>query len=92
MVILEVMANNFDRMWWIKFRRALERKFRQDEIVIRAQDISRIQIMCELDADASVNLFILNRVSGELLVTDTLTGEPPPARPIASRHSGRRVL
>jgi hypothetical protein len=42
MVIVEVMANSFDRRWWIKFRRTLERKFRQDEIVIRAQDISRI--------------------------------------------------
>lgn len=42
MIILEVMAKTFHRGWWGKYRRALEKKFRQDEIVVRAQDISRV--------------------------------------------------
>lgn len=42
MIIVEVMAKTFHRAWWKKYRRALERKFRQDEIVVRAQDITRV--------------------------------------------------
>jgi hypothetical protein len=38
-VIFEVMADSLDRDWWRVYRRELERSFRQEEIVIRAQDI-----------------------------------------------------
>lgn len=41
-VILEVMADALDRGWWRDFRARLERRFRQDEIVIRASAIERI--------------------------------------------------
>ena len=41
-VVFEVMIKELDRTWWKNYRRDLERKFRQDEIVIRAQDISVI--------------------------------------------------
>jgi hypothetical protein len=34
--VFEVMAGELDRSWWGTYRRALERRFRQDEIVIRA--------------------------------------------------------
>lgn len=42
MIIVEVMVKAFHRRWWREYRRALEKKFRQDEIVVRAQDISRV--------------------------------------------------
>ena len=42
MIILEVMTDRFNRTWWKKYRRALEKTFRQDEIVMRAQDIMRV--------------------------------------------------
>ena len=42
MIIVEVMAKTFHRAWWKRYRRALERKFRQDEIVVRSQNITRI--------------------------------------------------
>ncbi|HEX2725969.1 MAG TPA: hypothetical protein VHN20_09140 [Beijerinckiaceae bacterium] len=38
-VIFEVMTERLDRDWWRGYRRELERSFRQEEIVIRAQDI-----------------------------------------------------
>jgi hypothetical protein len=41
-VILEVMAGELDRPWWANYRQELERRFRQDEIVIRAQDIEQL--------------------------------------------------
>ena len=41
-IIVEVMAKIFRLRWWRKYRRALEKKFRQDEIVVRAQNITRI--------------------------------------------------
>jgi hypothetical protein len=42
MIILEVMIENFDPAWWKKYRRDLEKAFRQEEIVVRAHDITRI--------------------------------------------------
>jgi hypothetical protein len=36
-VVLEVMAEVLDRQWWHDYRRVLERLFRQDRIVVRAQ-------------------------------------------------------
>ena len=36
-VIFEVMASQLDGPWWRKYRHELEARFRQDVIVIRAQ-------------------------------------------------------
>ena len=41
-VVLEVMTEVIDRRWWRDYRRELETRFRQDEIVIRAQMIERL--------------------------------------------------
>jgi hypothetical protein len=38
-VILEVMADWLDRGWWRNYRAGLERRFRQDEIVVRAREV-----------------------------------------------------
>lgn len=42
MSIIEVMADPLDRAWWSGYRQELERRFRQDEIVIRATLIERL--------------------------------------------------
>ena len=36
-VVVEVMVDSLDRTWWVAYRRDLERLFRQDRIVLRAQ-------------------------------------------------------
>jgi hypothetical protein len=36
LAVFEVMAEDLDREWWAGYRRALEARFRQDAIVIRA--------------------------------------------------------
>lgn len=41
-VILEVMADAVDRAWWQACREGLERRFRQDEVVIRALGMERL--------------------------------------------------
>lgn len=41
-VIFEVMADEIDRGWWSGFRHELERRFRQDEIVVRARQAERL--------------------------------------------------
>jgi hypothetical protein len=38
-VIYEVMADAVDRPWWRSYRDDLKRRFRQDAIVIRAQEV-----------------------------------------------------
>lgn len=38
-VILEVMADWLDRGWWRGYRTELERRFQQDEIVVRAREV-----------------------------------------------------
>ncbi len=40
--VFEVMTDSLDRDWWQSYRRELERRFRQDEIVIRAQEIEKL--------------------------------------------------
>lgn len=35
-VILEVMSKDLDREWWIGFRKELERRFRQESVIVRA--------------------------------------------------------
>jgi hypothetical protein len=37
-VIFEVMSDWLDRGWWRGYRTELERRFRQDEIVVRARE------------------------------------------------------
>jgi hypothetical protein len=41
-VVFEVMAEDLDRTWWANYRQELERRFRQELIVIRAQSIEQL--------------------------------------------------
>jgi hypothetical protein len=41
-VIYEVMVDALDAEWWAAYRRELEARFAQDELVIRAQEIQRL--------------------------------------------------
>jgi hypothetical protein len=41
-VLFEVMADTLDRRWWQDYRADLERRFDQDEIVVRVQTIERL--------------------------------------------------
>jgi hypothetical protein len=41
-VIAEVMADEVDREWWRSYREELERRFQQEEIVIRALSATRL--------------------------------------------------
>lgn len=41
-VVYEVMVDDLDRSWWREFRRTLERRFAQDELVVRAQVVERL--------------------------------------------------
>ena len=41
-VVLQVMAEALDREWWREYRTTLERRFRQDEVVIRASEVERL--------------------------------------------------
>jgi hypothetical protein len=38
-VIFEVMAEALDEEWWRSYRRGLETRFRQEQVVVRAQEI-----------------------------------------------------
>jgi hypothetical protein len=38
-VIYEVMAEELDVEWWGKYRRGIEKRFRQQKVIVRAQDI-----------------------------------------------------
>ena len=38
-VVLEVMAEVIDRDWWSAYKRELEARFRQRELIVRAQEI-----------------------------------------------------
>ena len=38
-IVLEVMADDLDAVWWREYRRELEKRFRQDAMVIRAQAV-----------------------------------------------------
>jgi arylsulfatase A-like enzyme len=39
-VVFEVMVEELDAAWWRDYRKMLEREFRQDTIVIRAQAVT----------------------------------------------------
>jgi hypothetical protein len=41
-VVVEVMAGDLDRQWWISYREALEVRLGQEEIVVRATQIERL--------------------------------------------------
>ena len=41
-IIYEVMSERLDPGWWSTYRRTLEARFRQDEIVIRSLPMERI--------------------------------------------------
>ncbi|HEY0111549.1 MAG TPA: hypothetical protein VGB59_00190 [Allosphingosinicella sp.] len=41
-VIFEVMADWIDRSWWRNYRAELEKRFRQDEILIRSREVERL--------------------------------------------------
>ena len=36
------MVDELDRAWWNDYRRDLERRFKQDEVVIRAQAMEQL--------------------------------------------------
>ncbi|WP_334190458.1 hypothetical protein [Noviherbaspirillum sp.] len=40
LVIHEVMSDTLDEAWWRGYRQSLEKRFRQDTILVRAQSIS----------------------------------------------------
>jgi hypothetical protein len=40
--VIEVMTDGIDHLFWQAFRRKLERELSQEEIVIRAQQVSRL--------------------------------------------------
>ena len=41
-VVYEVMVESLDASWWAGYRERLEREFRQEELVVRAQEIRRL--------------------------------------------------
>ena len=41
-VVYEVMTSELDREWWADWRRTLERRFAQDELIIRAHRVTRL--------------------------------------------------
>ncbi|WP_028748856.1 hypothetical protein [Rhizobium mesoamericanum] len=41
-VVAEVMTDDLDRTWWASYRKELEARFRQEEIVVRATEIERL--------------------------------------------------
>jgi hypothetical protein len=41
-VVVEVMAAALDRDWWREYRGSLEDRFRQEELVVRSQEIETI--------------------------------------------------
>jgi hypothetical protein len=41
-VIFEVMAEQLDRQWWSRYREELEKRFRQERIIIRATQVEQL--------------------------------------------------
>jgi hypothetical protein len=41
-VVYEVMVESLDAAWWADYRQALQRRFEQDELVVRAQPMRRL--------------------------------------------------
>jgi hypothetical protein len=41
-VVYEVMVENLDRAWWAGYRKTLEQRLRQKELVVRAHALERL--------------------------------------------------
>ena len=41
-VIFQVMTYTLDRAWWSEYRRELERRFRQEKMVVRATEFEEL--------------------------------------------------
>lgn len=41
-VMFEVMAKHVDHAWWREYRTQLERRFRQEEVLVRATAVERL--------------------------------------------------
>ena len=41
-VIFEVMTEQLDRAWWARYRADLARRFRQEDLIIRANEVERL--------------------------------------------------
>jgi hypothetical protein len=41
-VLFEVMAEDLDRSWWGAYRHGLEKRFRQEQVVVRAQAVEML--------------------------------------------------
>ncbi len=41
-VLFGVLAKRFDRSWWPDYRRGLERRFKQDEVIVRVLDYATV--------------------------------------------------
>ena len=41
-VVYEVMADRLDRDWWGQYRAGLERRFRQDQVIVRATAVEQL--------------------------------------------------
>ncbi len=41
-VMFEVMSEQLDEAWWLQYRQALEKTFRQDEVVVRAITVRKL--------------------------------------------------
>ncbi|TDU66110.1 hypothetical protein EI77_03847 [Prosthecobacter fusiformis] len=41
-IIYEVMTSSLDEPWWGRYRRTLEARFHQDEVIIRALPMQRL--------------------------------------------------
>jgi hypothetical protein len=41
-VVFETMVSEVDASWWVRYRRKLEERFQQEEVVIRAIAIERL--------------------------------------------------
>ena len=41
-VVYEVMVEKLDAQWWGRYRRELEQRFEQEELVVRAQEMRRL--------------------------------------------------
>ena len=42
LVVFEVMADGLERAWWRQYREELERRFRQEKIVVRATEFDEL--------------------------------------------------
>ena len=41
-IVVEVMVDSLDEAWWRAYRRRLEKRLRQKEVIVRAQEIRKL--------------------------------------------------